>query len=186
MAFLKSGVPDPWHIDTDPEQDADLAPDPALFVRAFHFKKPTQKKNFPQILCYFFLKVHFHHSFKTKKLLKSQTRNHSFFVCFVDGRIQEYQKHRNIALRKHSHDTYHPGSGPAILPSIHLEICHKKTHQSRILEGVEEKHVPEAAVSESRAEYGNPVLGGPVAHALLVIYLHTQSLDQPGKYVTQV
>ncbi len=65
-----------------------------------------------------------------------------------------------------------PGSVPALLPSIHLEICQKKTHQARILEGVEEKHVPEAAVSESRAEYGNPVLGGPVAHARLVIYLH--------------
>ncbi len=47
-----------------------------------------------------------------------------------------------------------------------------QTHQSRILKGVEEKHVPQAAVSESRAEYGDAVLGGPIAHALLVIYLH--------------
>ncbi len=95
-----------------------------------------------------------------------------------------------IKSRKKKHDTY-PGSGSRGRKSPGSRIrtritafnppgnMPKKTHQSRILEGVEEQHIPETAVSESRAEYGDPVLGGPVAHALLVIYLHPQSLDQP-------
>ena len=46
---------------------------------------------------------------------------------------------------------------------------------------MEEEHVPETAVCEGRAEDGDPVLGGPVADALLVINFQTQPMDQPGE-----
>lgn len=58
-----------------------------------------------------------------------------------------------------------------ILHDVNLKL------QRRGLEGVEVQHVPQTAVCERGTENGNVVLVRPIVHALLVIYLLAQAMD---------
>ncbi len=87
-AIQLSGVPDPWHIGTDP--DADPAPDPALFGSNH---QDATKNNFWRYILHHFSKI------KSYKVTKKSRNSRKKSFSLVDERIRIRTSKLRIQMR---------------------------------------------------------------------------------------